>query len=114
MKVGIISGYSFHDHLMNEYPRLILNPVSDITGGLKKVSLGMLDVSAIESGKFAMDLSPANLKELIENRIKLHRFSAQAKEIKIAENLQGFPGFKFDKNRITQVLDNLFEMLSNS
>ena len=55
-----------------------------------------------------MDLSPANLKELIESRIKLHRFSAQAKEIKIVENLQGFPDFKFDKDRIAQVLDNLF------
>ena len=68
----------------------------------------LLDVSAIENGKFEINLSPANLKELIEKRIKLHRFSAQAKEIKIAENLQGFPDLKFDKNRIAQVLDNLF------
>lgn len=67
----------------------------------------LLDVSAIESGKFEMTLSPGNLKGVIENRIKLISLAAKAKQIQIATTLADVPEFNFDKDRISQVLDNL-------
>jgi signal transduction histidine kinase len=44
----------------------------------------LLDVSAIESGKFEMNLRLGNLREIIENRIKLVSLAAKAKDIEIA------------------------------
>ena len=67
----------------------------------------LLDVSAIESGKFEMNLRLGNLKEVVENRIKLISLSAQAKQIAIASTLEDVSEIEFDKNRISQVLDNL-------
>jgi len=71
----------------------------------------LLDVSAIESGKFDIVLRSGNLKEVIENRIKLVSLSAKSKRIKIATELEDVNEVEFDKSRISQVLDNL---LSNA
>ena len=67
----------------------------------------LLDVSAIESGKFEMNLSPGSLKEVIENRIKLINLAAKGKQIQIATALDDVSEIEFDKDRISQVLDNL-------
>jgi signal transduction histidine kinase len=67
----------------------------------------LLDVSAIESGKFEMNLCLGSLKEVIENRIKLIDLAAKAKQIQIATALEDVPEIEFDKDRISQVLDNL-------
>ena len=71
----------------------------------------LLDVSAIESGKFEMNLRLGNLREIIENRIKLVSLAAKAKHIEIASTLEDVSEFDFDKEWIAQILDNL---LNNS
>ncbi|MBT3877160.1 MAG: transporter substrate-binding domain-containing protein [Nitrospina sp.] len=43
MKVGVIAGYGIHDHIVNNYPDLQLDPVENISAGLNKVSFGMID-----------------------------------------------------------------------
>lgn len=67
----------------------------------------LLDVSAIESGKFEMNLIPGDLREVIENRIKLVSLAAKAKQIEITSTLEDVTEFDFDKDRISQVVDNL-------
>ena len=47
MKVGVISGYGIHDHILNNYPDLKLDPVPDIKSGLNKVSFGMIDAMVV-------------------------------------------------------------------
>lgn len=71
----------------------------------------LLDVSAIESGKFDITLKLANMKVIIENRIKLISLSANSKKIAIITALDDVPEINFDKERISQVIDNL---LSNA
>lgn len=43
MSVAVISGYGIHDHLVNNYPDINLDVVSNISEGLKKVSFGTAD-----------------------------------------------------------------------
>lgn len=93
--------------LEKEEEKKYLEIISQASREMLNLINDLLDVSEIESGKFKMSLSPANLKEVIENRIKLSGFAAKAKKINIASALEDIPDFKFDKGRIAQVLDNL-------
>ena len=67
----------------------------------------LLDVSAIESGKFDIVLKSGNLKEVIESRVKLFSLSAKGKQIEITTALENVYEVDFDKERLYQVLDNL-------
>ncbi|MDD2735138.1 MAG: PAS domain S-box protein [Desulfuromonadaceae bacterium] len=42
-KVAVVSNYTAHDVLMDKYPDIILDVVPDVSTGLAKVSLGMVD-----------------------------------------------------------------------
>jgi len=42
-KVAVVSNYTAHDVLMDKYPDIILDVVSDVSTGLAKASLGMVD-----------------------------------------------------------------------
>lgn len=86
--------------MINQVSKQMLNLINDL-----------LDVSAIESGKFDITLKLGNLKDVIENRIKLNNFSAKAKQIQISTAFEEVPEIEFDKARLAQVLDNL---LSNA
>lgn len=67
----------------------------------------LLDVSVIESGRLELQLRMDSLKELIENRLKINRVVAERKKITIHADLADIPGLSFDRNRISQVFDNL-------
>ena len=67
----------------------------------------LLDISVIESGALQLQLQSASLKNLIEERGRLHQFSADKKDIALNFELDDIPPFPFDPNRIGQVLDNL-------
>ncbi len=86
--------------IINSQARYMLNMVNDL-----------LDVSVIESGKLELNLKTASLKSLAEERIRIHRISAQKKGMQFHKSLADIPDINFDSNRIAQVIDNL---LSNS
>ncbi len=44
MKVSVVSEYAAHNFITKNYPNLILDPVSDVRTGLRKVSFGLSDV----------------------------------------------------------------------
>jgi two-component system, cell cycle sensor histidine kinase and response regulator CckA len=43
MKVGIVSGYVWQEFISRDYPKVVVDPVSDVQTGLKKVAFGMND-----------------------------------------------------------------------
>lgn len=72
----------------------------------------ILDISAIESGKVAIDLRAENLATLLEECERLYRREALQKNITLVVNaVGGVPDVVMDKPRIAEVMDNL---LSNA
>ena len=67
----------------------------------------LLDISVIESGALQLQLNSASLKDLVAERARLHQFSANKKSIVLRFELDDITPFRFDPNRIGQVLDNL-------
>lgn len=67
----------------------------------------LLDISAIESGRLQLDIQPVDLGQLINERLRLLRASADAKSIPVTVNLETMPPVPCDRERIAQVLDNL-------
>jgi signal transduction histidine kinase len=64
MKVGVISGYGIHDHIVNNYPDLKLDPVENITAGLNKVSFGMLDAMVVNIALASVYIEKGGLTNL--------------------------------------------------
>jgi two-component system, sensor histidine kinase and response regulator len=67
----------------------------------------LLDVSIIESGKVDLNLNLYSFRKLLEERIRLMQITAENKQMKINVDYDDVPEFKFDTNRISQVIDNL-------
>ncbi len=67
----------------------------------------LLELSQIESGNLELKKTPASLKTLIEERLRLYRLQADNKRIKLHHELADLPQFAFDHKRIGQAIDNL-------
>ncbi|MBF0461215.1 MAG: PAS domain S-box protein [Magnetococcales bacterium] len=71
----------------------------------------LLDVATIESGHFVLNRSPGRLDQLVQERVRLARFTAQAKAIILEPVAEEVIWAAFDAERLAQVVDNL---LSNA
>ena len=73
----------------------------------------LLDISKIESGKFAISSRTSELKELLERRVEFSSTMVKDKNIKLTAKISDDIPFKleFDPMRIEQTLNNL---LSNA
>ena len=71
----------------------------------------LLDVAVIESGHLPLECTRASLQDILTERIRLYRVTAENKEIIISSRLSTLPLLVFDPKRISQVIDNL---LSNA
>lgn len=69
----------------------------------------LLDVAKIEAGKFQIFKQPSNIKEVIDGRMLFFQTSAKDAKIKIISQIaDDVPKeINFDKNTISQVLNNL-------
>lgn len=67
----------------------------------------LLDVSVIESGKLHLGIRRASMQDVLEDRIRINRWHAEAKNIKLVDFLEETPETYFDANRVAQVVDNL-------
>ncbi len=78
----------------------LLNNISDI-----------LDFSKIEAGKLAIEKTTFELKELVEQTIRIHKSRAAKKGLKISCRIEpGIPQYLLgDPSRIRQVLNNLID-----
>ncbi|MFA5051823.1 MAG: histidine kinase dimerization/phospho-acceptor domain-containing protein, partial [Patescibacteria group bacterium] len=97
---------------IKEYSRNV-NLVMNSTDSMLRIVNDLLDAAKLESGKFEIHLAPADLAEMINDRVDF--FSAQAKDSGLrlsAQVSQNFPKeVMLDAARIQQVLNNL---ISNS
>lgn len=72
----------------------------------------LLDVAKIESGKLEISLEKIDYKDFLERNYQIANLFAKPRGIQLKLNIDGkLPVFKFDKNKIEQVLNNL---LSNA
>ncbi|QTA82105.1 Two component system response regulator/histidine kinase [Desulfonema limicola] len=92
---------------MNEEQIQYLNMIYTVSNGMINLLDDLLDVSIIESGRLETVFEKNNLKNLLDERIKLFRFAAEKKNIKIFSDFAQVPEIMFDNKRIAQVIDNL-------
>jgi signal transduction histidine kinase len=67
----------------------------------------LLDVSVIESGKLELVLQNNSFEKLIDQRIRINKVIADRKNIRIHKQFSVDIETQYDKNQITQVIDNL-------
>ena len=69
----------------------------------------LLDVARIEAGSFSIQRSHVDIGTLLEENLKLCDSQARAKKIKVSSEIPyGLPPVSGDRNRLDQVLSNLF------
>lgn len=68
----------------------------------------LLDISVIERGNLNLELKKFNLTTLFEEKIKINSIIAQRKNIEIISKLNTVQDTLFDKEKLGQVIDNLF------
>jgi signal transduction histidine kinase len=90
-----------------EQEKEFLGSINKVSDQMLHLLNDLLDVSAIESGKFEIKWQEGNLGELLKSRIELVNFSAKAKNITITTDISDVPDIEFDFSRIGQVIDNL-------
>ncbi len=93
--------------LDQEKERELISSINSVSDQMLGLLNDLLDVSAIESGKFDLAWSEGNLGELLKQRIALIVFSAEAKGIDIKTDIADVPRQHFDHDRVGQVIDNL-------
>ena len=93
----------------DEYIKVIFNSSSQMLELVNE----LLDISKVESGKFAISSRSSKLKSIIEGRVDFFSTIAKDKNIKLVANIaENIPvKFEFDPIRIEQALNNL---LSNA
>lgn len=75
---------------------------------MKRLVDDFLDVSAIEAGKFELDLQPADMRHLLKQSLQLNEIQAVKKGISLeVEQAAHFPRMCMDVSKIEQVITNL-------
>lgn len=67
----------------------------------------ILDMAVMEDGRLKLQVRKDSLSRLIRERVKVNNILARRKRIALDHHLSRIPNFPFDRNRISQVLDNL-------
>ena len=93
----------------SEYAEMLYNSSSSMLGLVND----LLDVAKLESGKFTVEKTPADIKEILAERVKFFETTARSAGVNLSLSVdQAVPlTVPLDANRITQVVNNL---LSNA
>ena len=67
----------------------------------------LLDLAKIEAGRFQVQRSPEDVRDMMEEALLILRPLAEAKRIDLAHEVLGAPMIRADRQRIYQVLSNL-------
>lgn len=99
-------------NLSKEQVETLLEQIKTSSSGMLKIVNDILDVSKIDSGKFAVEKDLADLNTILKDECEYYKALANSKiidlEYKTDPDLQKF---QFDADRIRQVMNNL---LSNA
>jgi signal transduction histidine kinase len=90
------------------YQRETLAVIQQASGRMQRLVEDLLDVSRIEHGSFALQLSECTMAELLDEAGRLLRPAAAARAIALHfDGAEGLPPLRVDGARIIQVLGNL-------
>lgn len=90
-----------------------LNMTHQSSASMLELVNDILDLSKLQAGKFEVNKIKSNIKELIENRIRFYKISANARKVSLETSLNlNLPeAAEFDPQALKQILNNL---LSNA
>ena len=111
--IGLIITYS--EFLLEETENLLgkehigfLNTINKSGSFMKRLVDDFLDVSAIEAGKFNLDLQVAAIHDVLDNSLRLNRLQADKKGIHLAVQChEDIPRTGMDAPKIEQAITNL-------
>ena len=111
--IGLIITYS--EFLIEEAESLLdaeqigfLNTINASSTFMKRLVDDFLDVSAIEAGKFELDLQPASIHEVLTNSLRLNKLQAVKKGIDLrVHSDKSLPRIILDASKIEQAITNL-------
>lgn len=111
--IGLIMTYS--EFLMEETQTLLdpehtgfVNTINASAAFMKRLVDDFLDVSAIEAGKFEMDLQPAAIEEVLYRSLQLNSLQATKKGIELETRCEnGLPRIAMDAPKVEQAITNL-------
>ncbi len=112
--INVIGGMSqmiLKLELAEEKKREFIGTINRVSGQMLNLLNDLLDISAIESGKFTLRPETCDVADVISERVDLITLNAETKKIVISTEMDKIPEFSLDRERIAQVLDNL---LSNA
>ncbi len=85
-----------------------LNTISTSSFFMKRLVDDFLDVSAIEAGRFELDLQPVFMHEVLTNSLRLNKLQADKKGIDLRVNCdESLPRTIMDASKIEQAITNL-------
>lgn len=111
--IGLIISYA--EFLMDEATEVLdpeqmgfLNTIYTACSFMKRLVDDFLDVSAIEAGRFDLDLQPANIDEVLQQSLKLNSLQAVKKKIDLQVQVDKNNGRAvIDASKIEQAITNL-------
>lgn len=85
-----------------------LNMAHQSSASMLELVNDILDLSKLQAGKFEVNKTDSNIKEVIENRIMFYKVSAEAKKLSLESSLSSnLPqSCQFDEQAVKQVLNN--------
>ena len=85
-----------------------IKEIKNLSNYMLNLLAELLDMTAIESGKLKLDIKKQSYLEFIKNNIKINKALAEKKDIFLElKFFAQLPEISFDKNKMTQVMDNL-------
>jgi len=111
--IGLVITYS--DFLIEETESVLdkehigfLNTINASCTFMKRLVDDFLDVSAIEAGRFEVDLQPASIDEILSHSLKLNSLQAVKKGIDLLVHRdENLPSMVMDAPKIEQAITNL-------
>ena len=111
--IGLILAYSefLREDLserLNTEQKDFLNTIQESSLFMKRLVDDFLDVSSIESGKFGLDLQPADMITVLKQSLKPNRLQAGKKKIELQViTKEPIPPVNIDASKIEQAVTNL-------
>ena len=111
--IGLLLNYSEFlideaSEVLSEEHKGFLNTIFSSCDFMRRLVDDFLDVSAIEAGKFELDLEKAYLPDILASSLELNNLQAQKKGIRLlVESNDDLPELVLDASKIEQVITNL-------
>jgi len=111
--LGVIKYYvfcllSYMNQNLTEKQISCIDKMGKTTEHMLKLLNNLLDISAIESGKLTLEFAPEDYRKFLESSMEDNGIIAEKKKISLHLKFEdNIPTINFDKNKLSQVINNL-------